>query len=137
MMTKKYLDELTFKIIGAAIKVHKELGPGLLESVYQQCFAYELEKQNIKFTSETSVPVIYEDMRMRTTLRCDFLVEDCIVVELKSVNEILPIFKAQLITYMKLLRVPKGIMLNFNCTNVFSNGQFTFVNELFTDLLDG
>ncbi len=130
-MTKKYLAELTFKIIGAAIKVHKSLGPGLLESVYHRCLVHELCSQGIHFTSETKVPIFYDDLELETNLRCDVLVEDCIVVELKSVEEIKPIFKAQLITYMKLLNTPKGILLNFNCLNIFMDGQQTFVNDMY------
>ena len=130
-MTKKILDELTYKIIGAAIKVHKSLGAGLLESVYHKCLANELNTQNIAFESEFLVPIHYNDIILDANLRCDFLVEKCIVLELKSVEEIKPIFKAQLITYMKLLNAPKGVLINFNCTNLFSNGQTTYVNELF------
>lgn len=133
-MTKKYLNELTYKIIGAAIEVHKELGPGLLESVYHKCLKQELFLRNIKFTSEQIVPVNYKGVSIDAELRCDLVIENAIVVELKSVEAIVPVFEAQLLTYMKLLDKPKGIIINFNCTNIFKEGQKTFVNEIFRDL---
>ncbi len=133
-MTKKYLNELTYQIIGAAIEVHKELGPGLLESVYHKCLKQELSIRNIKFLSEQVAPVNYKGLELDAELRCDLIVEDAIVVELKAVDAIAPVFEAQLLTYMKLLQKPKGILINFNCANIFKEGQKTFVNELFRDL---
>jgi len=134
MMTKKYLDELTYKIIGAAIEVHKQLGPGLLESVYHKCLKRELMLREILYASELIVKVNYKGIELDTELRCDLLVEDAIVVELKAVDAIAPVHEAQLLTYMKLLEKPKGILINFNCYNLFDNGQKTFVNELFRNL---
>ena len=133
-MTKKYLNELTYQIIGSAIEVHKELGPGLLESVYHKCLKQELSIRNIKILSEQVVPVNYKGLELDAELRCDLIVEDAIVVELKSVDAVAPVFEAQLLTYMKLLQKPKGILINFNCANIFKEGQKTFVNELFRDL---
>lgn len=133
-MTKKYLNELTYQIIGAAIEVHKELGPGLLESVYHKCLKRELFLQKIKFYSEQVVPVNYKGIELDAELRCDLIIDDAIVVELKSVEALSPIFEAQILTYMKLLQKPKGILLNFNCVNIFKEGQKTFVNELFREL---
>lgn len=133
-MTKKYLNELTYQIIGAAIEVHKELGPGLLESVYHKCLKRELFLQKIKFYSEQVVPVNYKGIELNAELRCDLIIDDAIVVELKSVEALSPIFEAQILTYMKLLQKPKGILLNFNCVNIFKEGQKTFVNELFREL---
>jgi GxxExxY protein len=133
-MTKKYLNDLTHQILGAAIEVHKELGPGLLESVYHKCLKQELFLRNINFLSEQIVPVNYKGMEFNAELRCDLIVEDVIVVELKSVDAIVPVFEAQLLTYMKLLKKPKGILINFNCSNIFKEGQRTFVNELFREL---
>ena len=133
-MTKKYLDDLTFEIIGAAIKVHKALGPGLLESVYHKCLVFELEVRNICFISEAIVPIFYEQIELNSQLKCDLFVDNCIVLELKAVEEMRPIFKAQLLTYMKLLSAPKGILINFNCINLFDKGQTTFVNDLFRKL---
>lgn len=136
IMTKKYLDELTYQIIGAAIEVHKSLGPGLLESVYHKCLRQEFIIRRLNFGSEFLVPVEYKGIHVETDLRCDFLVEDSIVVELKAVDAIAPIFEAQLLTYMKLLQKPKGILINFNCVNLFKDGQQTFVNEYFRLLPD-
>jgi GxxExxY protein len=136
IMTKKYLDELTYQIIGAAIEVHKSLGPGLLESVYHKCLRQEFTLRGLNFGSEFLVPVEYKGIHVETDLRCDFLVDNAIVVELKAVDAIAPIFEAQLLTYMKLLHKPKGILINFNCVNLFKDGQQTFVNEYFRLLPD-
>lgn len=135
-MTKKFLDDLTYKIIGAAIEVHKDLGPGLLESVYQKCLKQEFFLRELRYSSELLVPVQYKGVEMDTELRCDFLVEDSIVVELKAVDALAPVHEAQILTYMKLLQKPKGILINFNCANLFKEGQRTFVNELFRKLPD-
>ncbi len=133
-MTKKYLNDLTYQIVGAAIEVHKTLGPGLLESVYHKCLKQELLLRKLKFVSELIVPVNYKGLELDAELRCDFLVEDAIVVEIKAVDAIAPVFEAQLLTYMKLLHKPKGILINFNCANLFKEGQKTYVNELFREL---
>ena len=131
LITQTYLDELTYDVIGAAIEVHKTLGSGLLESVYQKCLEEELKYRNINFQSEKTISVIYRDKEMNVDFRCDFFIENCLVVELKSVNEMSSIFEAQLLTYMKLLKSTKGILINFNCFNIFKEGQKTFVNEYF------
>ncbi len=132
--TKKNIDDLTYQIIGAAISVHEELGPGLLEKVYHECMFYELKANGIKASSEHNVDVIYRGLKMNTRLRCDLLIEDAVVAELKSVKEMPPMFDAQLVTYMKLLKKPKGILINFNVPNIFKNGQRTIVNEIYRDL---
>lgn len=135
-MTKKYLNDLTNQIIGAAIEVHKALGPGLLESVYHKCLKQELFLRELKFASELNVPVNYKGLELDAELRCDLLIEDAIVVEIKSVDAIAPVFEAQILTYMKLLQKPKGILINFNYANLFKDGQKTYVNELFRNLPD-
>ena len=135
-MTKTYLDNLTYEIIGAAIEVHKDLGPGLSESVYRTCLEHEFILQGINFISQPIVPIHYKEIELESQLRCDFLVSKNIVIELKSVEIIKPIFQAQLLTYMKLLDAPKGILINFNCKNIFKEGQQTFVNEHFKLLPD-
>jgi len=135
MITRKYLDDMTYKIIGAAIEVHKVLGPGLLESVYHKCLKEELKLREINFESEKIVPVNYKGVIAITDLRCDFLIENCIVIELKAAESMLPIHEAQLLTYMKLLKIPKGILINFNCSNIFKDGQKTLVNQHFNELL--
>lgn len=133
-MTKKYLNDITYQIVGAAIEVHKTLGPGLLESVYHKCLKQELFVRQMKYASELIVPVNYKGLELDAELRCDILVEDAIVVEIKSVDVIAPVFEAQILTFMKLLKKPKGILINFNCANLFKEGQKTYVNELFRNL---
>lgn len=130
-ITKSYLNKLTYEIIGAAIEVHKELGPGLLEKVYEVCMIYELERRGIKVKSQQKIPVCYKEIILDAELRYDLLVEDCIVVELKATLGIAPVFEAQAISYARLMEVPKAILINFNCANLFREGQKTFVNEFF------
>lgn len=133
-ITRKYLDDLTYKVLGCCINVHKELGAGLLENVYHECLIEEFKYQNISFTSELTIPVSYRSINIETKLRADFLIENCLVIELKSVTEIKPIFEAQLLTYMKLLKAPKGILINFNVKNLMHEGQKTYVNDFFRNL---
>ena len=134
-MTKKYLDQLTYNIIGACIEVHKALGPGLLENVYEECLKVEFRLRGINFTNQQRVPIHYKGMEMETILRCDFLIENAIVLEIKAVTMLIPLNEAQLLSYMKLLQKPKGILVNFHCVNLFKEGQKTYVNEWFTNLL--
>ncbi|MFH6993620.1 GxxExxY protein [Flavobacterium sp. FlaQc-48] len=131
MFTQKYLDELTYELIGACIVVHKTIGKGLLESIYHQCLKEELMYRKINFSTEMKVPLIYRSKELNTDLRCDLFVENCLVMELKAVSEINNMHEAQLFTYIKLLQAPKGILINFNCFNIFKEGQKTFVNEYY------
>jgi GxxExxY protein len=133
-VTQKYLDDLTYKIIGCAIEVHKHLGPGLLESVYEKCLIHELELAGLKSQSQQKIAVNYKGIYMDADLRYDILVEDLIVVELKTTEDIYSIHEAVMLTYMKMLQKPKGIIINFNSTNIFKEGQQTFVNELYSAL---
>ncbi len=136
LVTKKQLDELTYEIVGSAIEVHKAIGPGLLESVYHNCFKKELSLRKINFKSELAVPLFYKGERLATDLRCDLFIEDLVVVELKAVETMLPIFEAQLLTYMNLLECPKGVLINFNVKNIFNEGQKTMVNNYYRLLQD-
>ncbi len=131
MITQSYLTDLTYKINGACIEVHKILGPGLLESVYHQCLKEELSIRNIEFKSEFKVPVVYKEKLVDCVFFCDFLVEDLIVIELKSVVQLAEIHRAQLINYINLLKMPKGILINFNVKNLYYDGQETFVNKYY------
>ena len=133
-ITQKYLDDLTYQIIGCAIEVHKHLGPGLLESVYEKCFIHELEIRGLGYKSQQRVPLIYKGLSLEAELRYDVLVENCIVVELKSMEGILPIHEAITLTYMQMLSKAKGIIINFNCINIFKYGQKTLVNEMYASL---
>ncbi|MEA3447031.1 MAG: GxxExxY protein [Bacteroidota bacterium] len=136
MVTKSYLKDLIYKVNGAAIEVHKALGPGLLESVYHKCLKHELSLRHINFQSELIIPVNYKGIEIEAELRCDLFVEDILPVELKAIEGILSIHEAQLMTYMKLLEAPEGLLLNFNVTNIFNEGQRTYVNELYRNLSD-
>src|SRR5258706_6844798 len=122
-ISKKYLDELTFKVIGCAIEVHKHLGPGLLESIYEKCFLKELELQGIKFNNQIKVLLEYKGLNLETDLRLDVFVEYILCVELKAQEGLLPIHDAVLLSYMKMLESPKGILINFHCLNIFNGGQ--------------
>ena len=133
-LTQKYLDELTYEVIGAAIEVHKVMGRGLLESVYHECLKEELKYRNINFVSELKIPVTYRGKELKISFRCDLYIENCLILELKANNEHHSIFEAQLLNYMKLLNAPKGIIINFNCDNIFHEGQQTFVNNFFSQL---
>ncbi|HRO42552.1 MAG TPA: GxxExxY protein [Flavipsychrobacter sp.] len=134
MITQSHLDALSYKVIGAAIEVHKTLGPGLLESVYHRCLFAEFIERNIQFTSQHIVPIEYKGIHIEAELRCDFFIEQLIAVEIKAIDAFAPIHEAQLLTYMKLLKAPKGILINFNCINIFKEGQKTFVNEMYAAL---
>lgn len=132
-MTKKEVTQLSYEITGYAIKVHKELGTGLLESVYEKCLKYELETNGYSVRQQLSVPIQYYDLEIDADLRLDLLVNDTIIVELKAVEAILPIHEAQLLTYMKLLEIPQGLLINFYTLNI-SKSLKPFVNEFFTRL---
>jgi GxxExxY protein len=132
---KKQLSELEYLITAAAIEVHKHLGPGLLERVYHTCIASELNARGLSFISEMNVPLIYKGQNLDVDLRCDFFVEGIIALELKSVEYHLPIFEAQLLTYMRLLESPKGLLINFNCRNIVKEGKKSFVNSLYSELI--
>lgn len=107
-------ENLTHQVIGAAIEVHKELGPGLLESAYQVCLADELNRREISFRQKVGLPVHYTGRTLEVGYEMDFLINNSIVIEIKSVLEMHPVFRAQLLTYMKLSQVPVGRLINFN-----------------------
>ena len=111
-------DELSNRVIGCAIEVHRFLGPGLLESAYEQCLAYELNRNGIAFHLQHPQPVPYKDILLDCGFRIDMLVENQLIVELKSVEAIKPIHEAQLLTYMKLANVKIGLLINFNNTRL-------------------
>jgi GxxExxY protein len=135
-ITKSYINALTYEIIGAAIEVHKELGPGLLESDYEAALLHELSLRGLKTTSQCEVEKNYKGISIKSLLRFDILVEGLIIIELKSVKDMNPIFDATIISYMKHMKKPKGILINFNVQHLFSQGQKTFVNEIFAELPD-
>jgi len=134
-LTKKEVTQLSYEIIGFAIKVHKELGPGLLESIYEECLKYELERNGYDVKQQLTVKIDFYDLETETDLRIDLLVNDCVVVELKTVESILPIHEAQLLSYMKLLKRPQGLLINFKTTNITKSAK-PFVNEYYKILDD-
>ena len=131
MITQRTIDDLTFRINGACIEVHKIIGPGLLESVYHKCLEEELKLREISFKSQLKVPVYYKGNELFCDFFCDFLIEDCIVLELKAVSEFNDIHRAQILNYINLMKKPKGILINFNVKNIMHQGQETFVNDYY------
>ena len=134
-MTKKEITQLSYEIIGYAIKVHKKLGPGLLEKIYEECLKYELEQNGHSVQQQVNIEVDYYDLQLQNPLRLDLLVNDCIIVELKSVDKFHPIDEAKLLTYMKLLSITQGLLINFNTTNITKSTK-PLVNEYFVRLAD-
>ena len=112
------VNELSYKIIGCAYDVHKILGPGLLESTYEKCLCFELDKLDIKYERQKELPINYKGMTLDNGYRIDILVEDKSVIDLKSVDTLQPIHSAQLLTYLKLSQKPLGLFINFNVTNL-------------------
>ena len=125
---------MTYEVLGAVIEVHKSMGRGLLESVYQECLKEELRHRKINFLTEFRIPVVYRNKELEIGFRCDMFIENCLVLELKAVQDISNNYEAQLLNYMKLLKAPKGLLVNFNCNNIFNEGQKTYVNEYFKQL---
>jgi GxxExxY protein len=122
--------------MGAAIEVHKIFGPGLVESNYEAALIHELHLRGLQTKSQQSIEVPYKGILLDCQLRYDILVEDLIIVENKAVKDMHPVFEAILLSYMKHLKVPKGILLNFHVTHLYKEGQKTFVNEYFSALPD-
>lgn len=115
-MIESELNLLSSRIIGACIEVHKHLGPGLLESIYLDCLTRELTLRDTSWQRECQIPVIYKGETFTTKLRADLIVEKAVIVELKSTAEMLPIYEAQLISYLKLSEIELGLLINFNVT---------------------
>jgi len=134
VITQKYVNEISHAIIGCAIEVHKELGPGLLESIYEKCLTHLLEINGYKVLRQQTIPLNFRGLELDCGLRFDMLVNDLVIVELKTVESFVPIYETQLFSYLKLLKKPKGILINFNCVNIFKEGQKTFVTEYFRRL---
>lgn len=132
-MTQKSLNDLAYRVVGCAIEVHKIMGPGLLESIYQKCMLKELNLNGIAAKQQYRIPLIYKGEDLDSELIIDILVNDCLVVELKSVEKTLPIHKAQLLTYLKLTEKPKGLLINFNTENITAS-LVPIVTEKFAGL---
>ena len=123
------INKLSSKIIGAAIEVHKALGPGLLESTYEECLCYEFSLRRISYEKQKPLPVVYKDKKLDCGYRIDVVVENAIILELKACEKIEPIHKAQLLTYLKLSGLKLGLLLNFNVP-IMRDGIVRIVNEL-------
>jgi GxxExxY protein len=117
-MVVSSIDQLTELVIGLAIRVHDTLGPGLLESIYRDCLVLELVANDLDVAVEHHVPVVYREQTIRDDLRIDILVDRHLVIEIKAVERLLPVHKAQVITYLKLTGCPAGLLLNFNATSL-------------------
>jgi GxxExxY protein len=115
------INQITSSVIGCAIEVHRNLGPGLLESAYEECLSFELIKTGLKIERQKPIPVIYKDVKLDCGYRIDILVENIVVIELKTIDEFNPVHEAQILTYMKFLDKSIGLLINFNVT-VLKNG---------------
>jgi GxxExxY protein len=114
MLADASFNDITSEIIGAAIEVHRHLGPGLLESTYVPCLQFELSARKLRFLTGQAVPITYKGLALNTTYRIDLLVEDVVIVELKSVEHVLPVHQCQVLTYMSVTGCPAGLLINFN-----------------------
>ncbi len=123
-------NEISYQIRGAIYEVYKTLGPGLLESVYEEALVYELKQRGLQVERQKSVPVQYKDVTLESDLRLDLLVEDKVIVELKSVTEMKDVFYKQTLTYCKLLNKKLGILVNFNVDDILSDAIIRVVNRL-------
>jgi GxxExxY protein len=142
---RQKLNELSGKVIGSCIEIHRELGPGLLESAYEECLAYELTGAGLRFERQRALPVRYKEVQLDCGYRLDFVIEGVLILELKAVTELHPIHEAQLLTYLKLDKKALGLLINFNvpilkngvkrvaCGNVFK--QETGGRDFFGQLL--
>ena len=122
------VNRVTEAIIGAAIAVHRELGPGLLESAYEACLAYELTQQGLKVEQQKPLPVIYREVRLECGYRLDLVVEDVVIVEFKSVEKLTPVHQAQVLSYFRLANCPVGLLVNFN-VKVLIDGVHRLANR--------
>ena len=132
-VTQRYINQLVYDIVGCAIEVHKQLGPGLLESIYEKCLIKEIQDYGFHVKSQVPVPIRYKGKLLNQELKLDLLINNLIIIELKAVKEILPIFEAQLLSYLKLADKPKGLLINFNCKNIVDD-MIPLVTQKFADL---
>ena len=133
MVTQKNINYLAYRIVGAAIEVHKNLGPGLLESIYELCLIEELRDLGLSVKSQVYVPVVYKNKDLGGHLKLDLLINDLVVVELKAVDVMIPLYRAQLLSYLKITGKPKGLLINFHCENIVEQ-MVPLVTEEFSKL---
>ncbi len=122
-------NEISQLVIGLCIKVHKKLGPGLLESSYEECLCYELSKNNLKFSRQQTIPIIYDEIKLDHGFRADIIIENKVIVEIKSIETLQPVHSAQLLTYLRLTDIKLGLLINFN-TYLIKEGIKRIVNNL-------
>ena len=122
-------DDLVRTVIGCAIEVHRNLGPGLLESAYQQCLAHELMLRRIAFATQVRLPLSYKGLELASSYRLDFLVERRLLLEIKTVERLLPIHQAQVITYLRLLALKQGLLINFNVPRLVDGLRSTIIRD--------
>lgn len=127
------MNDLSGKVIGLCIEVHRETGPGLLESAYEECLAYELSKNGLHFERQKDMPLRYKDVFLNCGYRLDFLIEDSLVIELKAVDKLQPIHQAQMLTYLKLSQKSLGLLINFNVPMLKDGIQRMTCGDLFRD----
>ena len=128
MTEKEMLNRITDSIIGSAIEVHRVLGPGLLESAYEKCLAFELTERGLKIEQQKPLPVVYRDVKLDCGYRLDMLIEEVVIVELKVVDSLAPIHKAQLLSYLRLSGCKVGLLINFN-VKILKDGVVRVVNN--------
>ncbi len=133
MITQKMVNEISYNIVNCAIEVNKELGPGLLEKIYEICLIDEMKNRGLDVKSQVLLPIRFKNNTLDAGLKIDILVNDLVIVELKAVDAIIPIYKAQLLTYLKLSCKPKGLLINFNTTNI-TQQLVPLVTEIFSNL---
>ena len=133
MYSQSEVNQLAFEVVGAAIEVHKIVGPAALESIYERCLLYELSLRHISAVNQIEVPIIYKGMKLGNALKLDILVEDSIILELKTVKMLLPVHEVQLISYMQHTQKPKGLLINFKTAKLV-DGVKRFVNKYFSAL---
>lgn len=132
-MQREELNELTGRVIGLCIEIHRHLDPGLLESAYEQALAWELLQAGLKFERQRDTPLLYKGVKLDCGYRLDFVVEGKLIIELKAVSELLPIHQAQVLTYLKLERCPLGLLINFNTPTLKDGIRRVAAGELFRD----
>ncbi|RMG22812.1 MAG: GxxExxY protein [Bacteroidetes bacterium] len=132
-ITQKLVNEIAYEIVGCAIEVHKQMGPGLMESVYELCMIEELQDRGLGVASQVKIPLLYKGKPLDKWHVLDLLVNDLIIVELKAVEQIIPLFKAQLLSYLNLAQKPKGLLINFQCMNI-SKQVVPLVSSAFAQL---
>ena len=127
------INQLSGEIVDAAVKIHMQLGPGLLESVYRQCLSIEFKQRGLRCASEIPLPIVYSGQRIESAYRLDLLVDDRIIIEVKAVEHILPVHKAQLLSYLRLTEKKLGLLLNFHVPRM-REGIYRIVNNLYADV---